>query len=224
MIVCQGMLAVLRPHPTTSHVGISALQICLQTLPASWPLRHGKHICRALQQSSLRPEPGLGGPSGARPFIEKRQEGLGQSALATTAPPESLAVSTCEPGGQGPSSGLRSSSNVPKQARQEAEAQACRAALGRELQRGNLREALRLANAVWAAGVALGPQQSDVLLQGRHPPFLLPWVCRVAPFHWTFGWFIGLFLCVQPPTCWLVNLRAALCCRKVITSCSSNRW
>ena len=79
---------------------------------------------------------------------------------------------------------------MPEQGWQEAEAQASRAALGRELQRGNLREALRLADALWAAGTALGPQQSDVLLHGRHPPCLLPWVCHVALFHWTVGRFM----------------------------------
>jgi len=160
------MAAALVPGRASAHLSTSALAWCLQSLTPAWTRPHGEHLCGGLR-AAHRPEPWEHGCKSAIASSVRRVRRLGRRAMAALALPEPSAPGVhrlpgLEAGGSG--SGLAGFEPAPAWA--EADAQACRGALGAALQRRNLREALRLAHVVWGAGLALGPQQGDALLQG----------------------------------------------------------
>jgi hypothetical protein len=160
------MAAALVPGRASAHLSTSALAWCLQSLAPAWAQHHGEHLCGGLR-AAHRSEPREHGCKSAHAPAARRARRLGRRGVAALALPEPSAAGLYRlPGLETAGSGGGLAGFEPAPAWAEADAQACRGALAAALRRRNLREALRLAHVVWGAGLALGPQQGDALLQG----------------------------------------------------------
>ena len=99
-------MAVLGLWSVVAHPSLGALAACLQALPPTWPMRHKRNACRALQ-ATARLEPGCSSALDAPSPRKQQLHSLGDPARAAAALPEPPPAPKTQLRGQEAASSLR---------------------------------------------------------------------------------------------------------------------